>query len=81
MMIFFFYFNQVIYLSSQFQAPSSNSFRDSLLTRIHSNFFQRGITPEREITRTIEQKKIIQLSYFSMRNPYMKFQNPSMHGS
>ena len=26
-------------------------------------------------------KKNIWVSYFSMRNPYMKFQNPSMHGS
>ena len=41
-------------------------------------FFQRGITPEREITLT---RKKTCVSYFSMRNPYMKFQNPSMHGS
>ena len=34
--------------------------------------------PEREVTRT---KKKIWVSYFSMRNPYMKFQNPSIHGS
>ena len=44
---------------------------------ISFGFFQRGITPEREITRT--RKKNV-LYYFSMRNPYMKFQNPSMHG-
>ena len=38
--------------------------------------FQRGITPEREITRT---RKKMCVKYFSLRNPYMKFQNPSMH--
>ena len=46
--------------------------------RFHSDFFQKGITSEREITQT---RKKIQVSYFSMRNPYMKFQNPSMHGA
>ena len=40
-------------------------------------FFQRVITPEREITLTTKKMCV---SYFSMRNPYMKFQNPSMHG-
>ena len=39
--------------------------------------FQRGITPEMEITQTRNKTCI---NYFSMRNPYMKFQNPSMHG-
>ena len=46
----------------------------STLTR----FFQRGITPEREITWT---RKKMCISYFSMRNPCMKFQNSSMHSS
>ena len=41
-------------------------------------FFQSGITPEREIIRTREKTCI---NYFSMRNLYMKFQNPSMHVS
>ena len=40
-------------------------------------FFQRGITPEREITRTRKKKCV---NYSSMRNPYMKIQNHSMHG-
>ena len=40
-------------------------------------FFQRGITPEREITRIRKKKRV---SYFSMRNPYMKFEDPNMHG-
>ena len=38
-------------------------------------FFQRGINPEREIT---QRRKKMCVSYFSMRNPYMKFQKPSM---
>ena len=29
----------------------------------------------------ISDNKKMQISYFSMRNPYMKFQNHSMHGS
>ena len=41
-------------------------------------FFSRDITPEKEITRTRKKRYV---DYFSMRNPYMKFQNPSMHGS
>ena len=59
----------------KFQAPSSNTFWDILLPRFHSDFCQSGITPESQITRT---RKKIWVSYFSMRNPYMKFQNPSM---
>ena len=42
------------------------------------SFFQRGITPEREIART---RKKTCVKYFPMRNPYIKFQNPSMHSS
>ena len=38
-------------------------------------YFQKGITPETEITRT---RKKMCVKYFSMRNPYMKFQNPSI---
>ena len=46
--------------------------------QISFRFFQRGTTPEMEITRT---RKEMCVSYFSMRNLCMKFQNPSMHGS
>ena len=46
--------------------------------RFHSDFIQRGIIPEREMTLT---RKKMCVKYFSMRNPFMKFQNPSMHGS
>ena len=45
--------------------------------RFHSDFIQRGTTPEREITRT---RKKTCVKYFSIRNPHMKFQNRSMHG-
>ena len=40
--------------------------------QISFRFFQRGKTRTRKKTS---------VKYFSMRNPYMKFQNPSMHGS
>ena len=43
-----------------------------------SIFFQRAITQERGI---IPIRKKIHVSYFFMKNPYMKFQNPSMHSS
>ena len=45
---------------------------------MHQISFWWGITPESEITRTKKKKTCV--NYFSMRNPYMKFQNPSMHG-
>ena len=47
--------------------------------------FKRSITSERGITRTRKKKKKKKkkklVSYFSMRNPSMRFQDPSMHGS
>ena len=43
-----------------------------------SIFFQRAITQKRGI---ILSRKKIRVSYFLMRNPYMKFQNSSIHGS
>ena len=58
----------------KFKNPSMHGSKDMACIR----FFQRGITPEREITRT---RKKTCVKYFSMRTPYMKFQNPSMHGS
>ena len=48
-----------------------------MLIRFHPYFFQRAITQERGI---IMMGKIC-ISYFFMRNPYIKFENPSMHGS
>ena len=71
----------ILYQLTKFQAPSSNTFRDILLTRFHSDCFKRALTPEREITWTKKKKKKIQVGFFSLRNPYMKFQNPSIHGS
>ena len=45
--------------------------------KIASIFFQRAITQKRGI---ILSRKKICVSYFFMRNPYMKFQNSSIHG-
>ena len=61
----------------KFQNPSMHGSQDMACIRFQSDFFQRGITPEREITRTRKKKRV---SYFSMRHPYMQFQNPSMQG-
>ena len=63
-------------LFTRFQGSSFNSFWDIVLTRFHPCFL-RAISQERHITLTI--KKTCQL--FFMRNPYLKFQNPSMHSS
>ena len=70
----------------KFQNPSMHGSYDIACIRFHCDFFKGGITPEREITRTRKKKtkkkkKKTCLSYFSMRNPDMKFQSPSMHGS
>ena len=62
----------------KFQNPSMHGSQDMACIRFHLDFIQRGTTPERKITRT---RKKMCVKYFSMRNPYMKFQNPSMHGS
>ena len=64
--------------ADQVSSPYLEYFSNISLTRFHSDYFQSGITPEREITRT---RKKIRVSNFSMRNTYMKFQNRSMHGS
>ena len=65
-------FNPLIILvkpaNCKFEAPSYNSFWD-----ISFYPFKRGKTPQMEIIQT----KKIQVSYFLMRNPFMKFQNPN----
>ena len=76
-------FNQVIYSSSpiswlSFKPLAQILFGISCWQDFIQIFFQRGVTPERERTRT--RKKKTPVSNFSMRNPYMKFQNPSMDG-
>ena len=69
-------FNRVIYSSSyeltKFQAPSSSTLR-YLADKISFWFFQRGITPEREITRSRIKTRV---SYFSMRNPIYEISKP-----
>ena len=75
-------FIQVIYSSSPISWPSFKPLPQILFEiscwQDFMLIFHIGITSEREITRTREK---IRVSYFSMRNPYMKFQNPSIHGS
>ena len=58
-----------------FQSPSMHSYG---MHQISLWLFQWGITPEKGIIRT---KTKMCVSYFPMRNPYMKIQNPRMHGS
>ena len=70
--------NQVIYsllpiYSSNFKALASTVFADN----ISFIFFQRVITQEKG--HNPHKKKSV--SYFVMRNPCMKFQNPSIQGS
>ena len=72
--------NQVIYSSlpihsSTFKALASTVFEIFLLTRFHPSFFQGAITQKRGITL---RRKKIRVSYFFLRNPYMKFQNQSI---
>ena len=66
------------------QGINFNSILDILLTRFHPYLFKgynlgkghnnlgKGHNPD---------KKKIRVRYLFMRNPYMKFQNPSMHNS
>ena len=124
---------QVIYSSSSISWPIFKSLAQILFKILSWQdfmlIFQRGITPEREITQTTKKyvsavfpwgihtwnfktlacmihkiwhasdfilifskghnsrkgdnsdKKKMCVSYFSMRKPYMKFQNPGAHGS
>ena len=72
----------------KFQNPSMCGSLDMTCIRFNSGFFfffffQKRITPEREISRTRKKKKKKKTwaSYFSMWNPYMKFQNPRKHGT
>ena len=64
-------------LFTRFQASSFHRFLDIYADKISFIFFQRAITQERSI---ILMGKI-RVSFCFMRNPYMKFQNPSMHCS
>ena len=61
-----------------FQGSSFNSFFRYFADKILSIFFQRATTQERSI---IMIRRKIGVSYVFMKNPNMKFQNPSMHRS
>ena len=61
------------------QGPSSNTLRNILLIRFQSDFW-KGVLKTLEL-RSFQRKQKIQISYFSTRNSYIKFQDHSMHSS
>ena len=63
------------YQLPKFQTFSSNTFWDILRL-----IFSKGHN-SRQGDNSDKKKKKKQISYISMRNPYMKFQNPSIHSS
>ena len=70
-------FRQIFYLSSpiscrKFQVSSYNTFRDTAFTKFHPLVCQRAVIYQGEIS---QGKPEICVGYFSMRNPYMKFQD------
>ena len=74
---FFSIFRQIFHLSSpiswhKFQISSYNTFRDTAFTKFHPLVCQRAVIWHGEI---IQGKPEICVGYFSMRNPYMKFQD------
>ena len=74
---FFSIFRQIFHLSSpiswhKFQVSSYNTFWDTAFTKFHPLVCQRAVIWQGEI---IQGKPEIRVSYFSMRNPYMKFQD------
>ena len=80
---FFFLFNQVISSSSPTTWPS---FKPLAQIRFEIScwqdfvlIFSKGHNSRKGDNS--DMKKPIQVNYFFMRNPYMKFQNPSMHSS
>ena len=74
--------NQVIYSSSPISWPSFKPLAHIRFERScwqdFVQFFSKGHNSRKG--DNLDKKKI-RISYFSMRNPYMKFQNPSRHGS
>ena len=75
--------NQVIYTSSPINWPSFKSlaqilFEISCWQDFIPIFSKRHNSKKGD--KTDKEKKIL-VSYFSVRNPCMKFQNPCMHGS
>ena len=65
------------YTTVLFQGSTLNGFGDILLTRFHPYFFKGRISGK---GHNLDEKKNV-VSYFFMRYPYIKFQNPSMHSS
>ena len=66
----------ILYQQTKFEVPSCYSFLRYPTYKIALLALKRGITWQGEIIQT---RKKIQVSYFLTRNPYMKFQNPSLN--
>ena len=73
---------QVIYSSFSISwlsfKPLAQILSRYLADKISFLFFSKGHNSRKGHN---SDKKKLCISYFSLRNPYMKFQNPSMHGS
>ena len=63
----------------KFQNPSKHSLKVMLGTKMCDDFLTKEHNPRKG--RNIDKKNKICVNYFFTRNPYMKFQNPSKHGS
>ena len=59
----------------KFQNTSMHGSKDMACIRFHSDFFKGHNSLKGD-----NSKKKMCVNYFSIRNPYMKFRNPSMHG-
>ena len=72
--------NQVIYSLAPISIPNMNALAQILLeiscTQDFQDFFQREIIQKGGIT---QKRKKIRVIFFFMRNPYMKFQDTSIH--
>ena len=55
--------------------------KDMACIKFHSDFFSKGHNPRKGDNSDEKKKTKTRVSYLSMRNPGMNFQNPSMHGS
>ena len=74
--------NQVIYSLAPISIPNMKALAQILLrylahTQDFQDFFSKGDNSERG--HNSEKKKKIRVIFFFMRNPYMKFQDTSIH--
>ena len=61
----------------KFQNPSMHCTKDMACIRFHKDLIQRDITSDRNSGKKKKKKK----KRTCVKYPYMKFQNPDMHGS